>query len=152
MDMWGFEYDIAMNGLEAVEFATVNEGKYDLCLMDVDMPKMNGLEATGIIRKRLQYLPIMAMTGNAGYKRKCIKLLRFKSNQNILPAFFGPTHTGFFQSCTNKIFTGRFNYTTTYRQIVLLILIIVHFQFSPSLYTTEFFQLFFVELDIICGL
>ncbi len=73
MDMWDFEYDLAMNGQEAVDFATVNEGKYDLCLMDIDMPKMNGLEATGIIRQRLKYLPIMAMTGNSGYKRKCIK-------------------------------------------------------------------------------
>jgi response regulator RpfG family c-di-GMP phosphodiesterase len=32
--------------------------------MDIDMPVMNGLEATKIIRRKLEYFPIMALTGN----------------------------------------------------------------------------------------
>jgi CheY-like chemotaxis protein len=51
MENWGYTYDLASNDLEAVEYAKKNNGKYDLCLMDVDMPKMNGVEATTIIRK-----------------------------------------------------------------------------------------------------
>ncbi|MDX9762058.1 MAG: response regulator [Desulfomonilia bacterium] len=64
MTHWGFDFDIASNGQEAVNHAKANEGKYDLCLMDIDMPILNGLEATKVIRCRLKYFPIMAVTGN----------------------------------------------------------------------------------------
>lgn len=65
MSDWGFEFDIAQNGYRAVELANTNEGEYDLCLMDIDMPVMNGIEATKIIRNKSKYLPIMALTGNS---------------------------------------------------------------------------------------
>ncbi len=64
MDIWGYEFDMASNGEEAIEQAQKNEGKYDLCLMDIDMPLMNGYEATKIIRRKVKYFPIMAVTGN----------------------------------------------------------------------------------------
>ncbi|MCG8551115.1 MAG: response regulator [Desulfobacterales bacterium] len=64
MNHWGFDFDLASNGLEAIEKAKARDGQYDLCLMDIDMPFMNGLEATAIIRKELKYFPIMALTGN----------------------------------------------------------------------------------------
>ncbi len=64
MRRWGFDFDIAANGQEAVEQAQMHEGEYDLCLMDIDMPIMNGFEATKIIRRNLNYFPIMALTGN----------------------------------------------------------------------------------------
>lgn len=64
MKYWGFEFDMASNGREAVDQARANQGKYDLCLMDIDMPIMNGLEATKIIRRNLKYFPILALTGN----------------------------------------------------------------------------------------
>jgi len=64
MKLWGFEYDMVSNGKEAVDYAIANEGKYDLCLMDIDMPILNGFEATKIIRRKLKYFPIMALTGN----------------------------------------------------------------------------------------
>ena len=70
MKRWGFEFDIVSNGQEAVDQAQANEGKYDLCLMDVDMPIMNGLEATKIIRRKLKYFPIMALTGNLRAKEE----------------------------------------------------------------------------------
>lgn len=74
MDHWGFNFDIAANGLEAVKKAQTHEGKYDLCLMDIDMPIMNGLEATKIIRRKVEYFPIMALTGNLGAKQKCLDI------------------------------------------------------------------------------
>jgi signal transduction histidine kinase/DNA-binding response OmpR family regulator/HPt (histidine-containing phosphotransfer) domain-containing protein len=57
--------DTASNGREAV--AKVLQGNYDLVLMDVQMPEMDGLTATAEIRRnpRFQYLPIIAMTAHA---------------------------------------------------------------------------------------
>ena len=72
MNHWGFDYDMASNGREAVEYARTNQGGYDLCLMDIDMPVMNGLEATKIIRSSLEYFPIMALTGNLGVRQECL--------------------------------------------------------------------------------
>ena len=70
MERWGFEFDMASNGQEAVERAQKHEGEYDLCLMDIDMPIMNGFEATKIIRRKLNYFPIMALTGNLRAKEE----------------------------------------------------------------------------------
>ena len=61
---WGYEYDIADNGLQAVELAEKNQGKYDLCLMDIDMPIMNGYDATRIMRQKTRYLPILGLSSN----------------------------------------------------------------------------------------
>lgn len=57
--------DIANNGREAVEYA--QKHTYDLVLMDVQMPIMDGIEATQQIRQQLQLtqLPILAMTAYA---------------------------------------------------------------------------------------
>lgn len=63
MAHWGYEFDIAPNGQEAVELAKTNDGEYDLCLMDINMPILNGYEATKIIRRLMKYLPILALTG-----------------------------------------------------------------------------------------
>ncbi len=72
MNHWGFEFDMASNGIEAVECAQRNGEKYDLCLMDVEMPRMNGIEATRKIRERCSYFPIMALTANSSYKNECL--------------------------------------------------------------------------------
>ncbi len=74
MKHWGFDFDIAANGQEAVEQAQMHEGEYDLCLMDIDMPIMNGFEATKIIRQKLKYFPIMALTGNSMAKGKYLEV------------------------------------------------------------------------------
>lgn len=62
--------DMAENGVEAVErFTASPEGYYDLILMDIQMPEMNGYEATEYIRGtgRLdaKTVPVFAMTANA---------------------------------------------------------------------------------------
>jgi CheY-like chemotaxis protein len=72
----GLKVTIANNGREAVEMLD-NEDVYDAVLMDVQMPEMDGYEATGAIRQRPEFkdLPIIAMTANvmAGDREKCLE-------------------------------------------------------------------------------
>jgi len=62
--LFGCEVDEATNGKEAID--RLSERTYDLVLMDIQMPVMDGVEATRIIREELQLeLPIVALTANA---------------------------------------------------------------------------------------
>jgi len=63
MKEWGYQFDIANNGQEAVDKARANQ--YDICIMDILMPVMDGCEATKIIRCFSEDLPILAVTGNS---------------------------------------------------------------------------------------
>jgi len=60
--------DCAENGVEAVEMFTKSPGKYDMILMDIQMPKMDGYEATMRIRDldipEAKTIRIIAMTAN----------------------------------------------------------------------------------------
>ncbi len=71
------EVDVAKNGLEACESAEVSqrEGRpYDLILMDIQMPEMNGFEATRELRRRGWKGWIVALTAHAmsGDREKCL--------------------------------------------------------------------------------
>lgn len=75
----GFNVEIAGNGLEALNKVTDSgsPSKYDLILMDLQMPVMGGYNATVEIRKLKEYstLPIIAMTADAmdGVREKCLE-------------------------------------------------------------------------------
>ena len=63
LDDFGFECDIASNGKIAIEKLQCNE--YDIILMDLQMPEMNGFEATEFIRENMKLtIPIMALTAD----------------------------------------------------------------------------------------
>ena len=71
----GHDVDIARNGAEALDAVTAKD--YDIVLMDMLMPQMDGLEATRHIRKldgKMRRAPVIALTANAmaADRRKCI--------------------------------------------------------------------------------
>ncbi len=73
----GFKADVVANGLEAVD--AVRRIGYDFILMDVQMPEMDGLEATKQIRIKEtetgKHIPIIALTANAmkGDRDRCLE-------------------------------------------------------------------------------
>ena len=75
LESWGHHVTIAENGENA---SPSGNEKFDLVLMDIQMPKMSGLEATPAIRQREKktgtHVPIIAMTANAmtGDRENCL--------------------------------------------------------------------------------
>jgi two-component system, sensor histidine kinase and response regulator len=70
----GLQAALAVNGLETIDMA--GQQAYDIILMDVQMPEMDGLEATKIIRQSLEIQPvIIAMTANAMKEDKDLCLM-----------------------------------------------------------------------------
>ncbi len=72
----GYRTDVAGNGIEALQ--ALNSRPYDLVLMDIQMPEMDGIEATREIRKmrgEVARIPVIAMTANAmnGDRERCIQ-------------------------------------------------------------------------------
>jgi CheY-like chemotaxis protein len=58
-----YEFQRAVNGREAVDMALA--GGFDMVLMDIKMPVMDGLEATKAIKEKMPELPVVALTANA---------------------------------------------------------------------------------------
>jgi CheY-like chemotaxis protein len=73
---WGHRVTVAANGVEAVD--AWGQDQFDVILMDVQMPEMDGFQATTIIRAREQetgtHIPIVAMTAHAmkGDREECL--------------------------------------------------------------------------------
>ncbi|MCA9075406.1 MAG: response regulator [Planctomycetaceae bacterium] len=67
LELMGYEVQVVSNGREAID--TVAAGEFDVVLMDVEMPEVDGFEATRVIREREsasgQHTPIIAMSAHA---------------------------------------------------------------------------------------
>ena len=75
LDYAGATIDSVDNGRAAVDLLRTESHRYDLVLMDVQMPEMDGFEATGLIRSELKLtLPVLAMTAGvmASEREQCI--------------------------------------------------------------------------------
>lgn len=84
---WGLEVDVAENGLIAVQLA--EKKKYDLVLMDLQMPVMDGYEATKQIRELYPDIPIIALTASALLEVKAEAIAAGMSDYASKP--FNPT-------------------------------------------------------------
>ncbi|HLH31719.1 MAG TPA: ATP-binding protein [Terriglobia bacterium] len=105
LEMRGHRVRIANNGIEAV--AAFAEERFDVILMDVQMPQMDGLKATAAIREKEKTtgrrVPIIAMTGLAmkGDRQRCLdagmdayicKPIRSQELYEIIETTTSPTH------------------------------------------------------------
>lgn len=73
LEEYGLSIDEAVNGKIGVEMATTNN--YDIILMDVQMPEMDGLTATRLLRERGLQTPIVGLTANAmkGFEQELLE-------------------------------------------------------------------------------
>jgi two-component system sensor kinase len=77
LEMQGHRVEIANNGKEAI--AALERRPFDVVLMDLEMPEMDGLEAAAAIRAKEQigggHVPIIAMTAHAvkGFRERCLE-------------------------------------------------------------------------------
>ncbi|BBO68863.1 hypothetical protein DSCA_27930 [Desulfosarcina alkanivorans] len=72
----GYQVDVASNGVEALDTYTADPDAFDLIFMDVQMPEMDGKEATQAIRRKgFDKVPIIAMTAHAmkGDRERCLE-------------------------------------------------------------------------------
>jgi two-component system, sensor histidine kinase and response regulator len=107
LSKWGHTVTVANNGHEAL--AALDKQPFDLVLMDVQMPEMDGYQATAVIRERESrlggHLPIVAMTAHAmkGDREECLaagmdgyvaKPIRRAELQKVIQEILGPDATG----------------------------------------------------------
>ena len=71
---WGYKYEVCANGKLALENLKLE--KYDIILLDIQMPEMDGIKAAQKIRTEMKLgLPIIAMTSHASEeeRERCLK-------------------------------------------------------------------------------
>ena len=74
LDNYGVNSEIVENGEQAI--TAIRENRYDMVLMDIQMPKMDGINAVKLMRKELNItIPVIAMTAHVlpGEREKCIE-------------------------------------------------------------------------------
>jgi CheY-like chemotaxis protein len=84
LQKWNINTTVASNGIEAVDCA--KRAVFDLILMDIQMPEMDGFEATIAIRKFNTNIPIFALTANVNSEAKS-KVLESGMNDYISKPF-----------------------------------------------------------------
>jgi CheY-like chemotaxis protein len=80
LERQGYQVTVAANGAEVLKLHSHQPRPYDLILMDIQMPEMDGLETTQAIRHREltsgEHLPIIALTAHAmnGDRERCLAI------------------------------------------------------------------------------
>ncbi|CAG8548546.1 18862_t:CDS:2, partial [Racocetra persica] len=84
LEVFGCSFDIAVDGIGAVN--QMNMSKYDLVLMDIVLPKLDGVKATAQIRQFDSSTPIISMTSNAS-QQDCSLYLSHGMNDVLAKPF-----------------------------------------------------------------
>lgn len=84
LEGWGMQVQIASNGVEGVQKAALQP--FDIILMDIQMPEMDGIQATQQIRKDKKKVPIIALTAMSS-KEEIIRLNGENFNDYVLKPF-----------------------------------------------------------------
>ena len=77
LEKLGYEADVCTNGVEAID--AISQNAYDIVLMDIHMPVMDGLKATNLLHRLIpedRIPPIIAVTGNSKREDKeaCLEI------------------------------------------------------------------------------
>lgn len=102
LQVFGCNFDIAVDGLDAVNRMNVGY-KYDLVLMDIMMPNLDGVSATTRIRQFDQFTPIISMTSNIT-ENDCMTYLANGMNDILVKPFNKSALLGIIKrhySCSN---------------------------------------------------
>lgn len=91
LPMYGYEVTVAEDGLEALKILSEKDGKFDLMLLDVMMPNMDGWDTLKAVRKNknTEYLPVIMITA-VSEEQKVVTGLRTGADDYIVKPFILP--------------------------------------------------------------
>lgn len=91
LPMYGYEVTVAEDGLEALKILEQKEGAFDLILLDVMMPNMDGWDTLKAIRsnKKLKYIPVIMITA-VSEDQKVVSGLRIGADDYVVKPFILP--------------------------------------------------------------
>lgn len=91
LPFYGYSVDVAVNGLEAMSMLSKNPTKYDIVLLDVMMPEMNGFETLKNIRENeyTKFIPVIMITA-VSEEQKIISGLKSGADDYIVKPFILP--------------------------------------------------------------
>ena len=91
LPFYGYSVDVAVNGLEAISMLSKNLTKYDIVLLDVMMPEMNGFETLKNIRENeyTKFIPVIMITA-VSEEQKIISGLKSGADDYIVKPFILP--------------------------------------------------------------
>ena len=91
LPMYGYEVTVANDGLEALKILDQKEGAFDLILLDVMMPNMDGWDTLKAIRsnKKIKYIPVIMITA-VSEDQKVVTGLRIGADDYIVKPFILP--------------------------------------------------------------
>ena len=91
LPMYGYDVTIAEDGLEALKILSERENLFDLILLDVMMPNMNGWDTLKAIRnnKKTEYVPVIMITA-VSEEQKVVSGLKIGADDYIVKPFILP--------------------------------------------------------------
>lgn len=91
LPMYGYDVTTALDGLEALKILTEKEDQFDLILLDVMMPNMDGWDTLKAIRsnKKIKYIPVIMITA-LSEEQKVVSGLKIGADDYIVKPFILP--------------------------------------------------------------